>query len=1845
MNKKNRFRLNLTLILLIFSVILVIAAVPAVYAPSVHWWITSLADAHSSISPLGVTQVNNGLNQAYSFSANTGYYISSVLVDGSPVSTTSPYTFTDVLENHTIAVSSSPLVYTVSITFTSNPSGSGFITVNGVAEVTPYNIPSATVGATYTLDANSPVAGTTGVQYVFGSWGSTSIGTQTSASYVYTVPSTGETVTASYTTQYQLTVTSSYGSPTGAGWYNSGASATFGVTSPASVVSGQSQELFTSWTGSGTGSYSSTLTSTSVTMNNPITETAGWQLQYYLTVTGGNSVSGQGWVNSGTSTTASSSWVWNVVSGESRFAVTNLQLDGTNENPTRQDSGTLTTSSITMSTYHTVNFVFTTQYCLTVTGGNGVTYGAASPTGDNWYDSGMSTTVSSNGVWSRSGGTGQRVASWSLNGDGFVQQIENGGFESGTADWSGISGVASISSSYAHSGTYSLYLEPEDGSGVTQTISNIPVASVSSFNFWAIAPYGSVTTDWIKIFYTDGSSTTYYPSIPTSPWTEFSPTLTSGKTIDEIAFYSGDQSPIYIDDVSLQTFSATPTPVSTTGTVTISSVTMSTYNTIAFNDVTQYQVTLDAGATSALNSITSPTISGDNYWYDSGTSVSLVLNGVYGRSGGSGTRVSGYKINAGSNNPESTAGSISVLNTVSISGVEAVTTTTVTQYQVTLDSTSASALVSITTPTVGSDNYWYDSGTSVSVVLNGVWDRSGGVGDRLTGYVLNGGSNNPTSTTSAVTVFSGAISDPESVTATSVVQYFLTVNGGNSISYGAASTISGDIGWYDSGSSTTVSSVWVWGTSGSTRTALTNWNLDGGSNQNPARANSGALTTSPVTMSAVHTVNFISTTQYLLTVTGGNSISFGTASPTGDQWYDSGISTTVSSSWVWGTVSGQSRTALTNWQLDGTNENPSRQDSGTLTTSSVSMSMYYTVNFVSTTQYFLTVSGGNSVTYGTASPTSDNWYDSGSSTTVSSNWVWNVVSRQSRTAITNYAIDGSNQNPTRYDSSTLSTSSVTMSTYYMVSFSSVTQYYLTVSGGNGVTYGTASPTSDNWYDSGGSTTVSSNGVYSRSGGSGQRVASWNLDGGSNTAFSSMGTVTTSSVSMTTYHTINFNSVTQYQVTLDSGATLALNSITSPTVSGDTGWYDSGTSVSLVLNGVYGRSGGSGTRVSGYELNGGSNNPEATTGSFTVLNALSISGVEAVTTTTVTQYQITLDSTSISALNSITSPTVSGDNYWYDSGTSVSVVLNGVWGRSGGTGTGLAGYVLNGGSNNPTSTPSAVTVFSGAVSNHEFVTSTSVTQYQLMVTTNFGTFSPATGNWYDSGSSVTLSATAPTAGSGEQYVWNGWSGSGSGSYTGIANPAINDVTMNAPVTESGFWTNQYEIVPSVDSHSVISPSSPVWVNAGGSQTFTYSPNNGYSILSVLVDGGGVSITGSYTFSDVTVSHTISVSTAINVFYITASNDGNSVISPLGTTSVNYGGSQSYTFSANNGYNLTSVLVDGSPVSLSSPYTFTDVQANHTISASSISLAVFYITTFVDGHSTITPFGSIAVYDGYSQQFTFSASIGYHVVQVLVDGSPVSLSSPYTFSNVHANHTISVSSAIDVFYITSSSDGNSTISPLGLIAVNYGGNQSFSFSAISDYTLVGVLVDGSSVSLTSPYIFTNVQANHTISVRGALSLTPLGLSSSAPLPSGLTVQPIIIGKMQADSNGTVTINVAYGGGGGFTLTNIALPAPFVYWMTPTQSLPLTIINDQNVTFNIAVPKGFTGNLTGIATISGIDPYGKTELATTTISISIEPPSNSGSHLALFGTVVGTIQLVVGGIAAFTILLAVALLKKRK
>jgi hypothetical protein len=76
------------------------------------------------------------------------------------------------------------------------------------------------------------------------------------------------------------------------------------------------------------------------------------------------------------------------------------------------------------------------------------------------------------------------------------------------------------------------------------------------------------------------------------------------------------------------------------------SVLMNSSHTLSLYTVTQNQLTLDYGAQGSLLAITSPSVQGDNYWYDSGTNVSFT-----GAVEFSGFVVTGWQLDALGTNP------------------------------------------------------------------------------------------------------------------------------------------------------------------------------------------------------------------------------------------------------------------------------------------------------------------------------------------------------------------------------------------------------------------------------------------------------------------------------------------------------------------------------------------------------------------------------------------------------------------------------------------------------------------------------------------------------------------------------------------------------------------------------------------------------------------------------------------------------------------------------------------------------------------------------------------------------------------------------------------------------------------------------------------------------------------------------------------------------------------------------------------------------------------------------------------------------------------------------------------
>ncbi|MBS4059816.1 MAG: T9SS type A sorting domain-containing protein, partial [Bacteroidetes bacterium] len=349
----------------------------------------------------------------------------------------------------------------------------------------------------------------------------------------------------------------------------------------------------------------------------------------------------------------------------------------------------------------------------------------------------------------------------------------------------------------------------------------------------------------------------------------------------------------------------------------------------------------------------------------------------------------------------------------------------------------------------------------------------------------------------------------------------------------------------------------------------------------------------------------------------------------------------------------------------------------------------------------------------------------------------------------------------------------------------------------------------------------------------------------------------------------------------------------------------------------------------------------------------------------------------------------------------------------------------------------------------------------------------------------------------------------------------NVTANHTI-EASFSILTYTINATAGTNGSISPSGNVNVNYGQNQTFTITPNTGYEIADVLVDGVSVGALSTYTFVNVTANHTIAASFSILTYTINASVGANGSISPSGNVNVNYGQNQTFTITPNTGYEIADVLVDGVSVGAFSTYTFVNVTANHTI-APSFSILTYTINASAGANGSITLSGNVNVNYGQNQTFTITPNTGYEIADVLVNGVSVGALSTYTFVNVTANHTIEASFSILTYSINASAGANGSISPSGNVNVNYSQNQTFTITPDTGYEINDVLIDGVSVGALSTYTFVNVTANHTIAA--SFSILTYTINASAGVNGSISPSGNVNVNYGQNQTFTITPNTGY------------------------------------------------------------------------------------------------------------------------
>jgi hypothetical protein len=323
------------------------------------------------------------------------------------------------------------------------------------------------------------------------------------------------------------------------------------------------------------------------------------------------------------------------------------------------------------------------------------------------------------------------------------------------------------------------------------------------------------------------------------------------------------------------------------------------------------------------------------------------------------------------------------------------------------------------------------------------------------------------------------------------------------------------------------------------------------------------------------------------------------------------------------------------------------------------------------------------------------------------------------------------------------------------------------------------------------------------------------------------------------------------------------------------------------------------------------------------------------------------------------------------------------------------------------------------------------------------------------------------------------------------------------TKSREILSKYTIISSSDANGTITPL--------GVKTYEYldipelyiiTPNPGFIINRLLVNGSSISNPSSHTngysyqFPPVASNSTIFVTFTIQSYRITTLSAIGGSISPVGMHSYSPGSRPIYTFTANSGYVLESVIIDGNIVSHSgNTYQFPPLNADRTITAT-FTFSVTVTTIQSDG-GTISPSGVNYYTYGATPQYTFTPNTGIRLVEVNVNGDITNYSQSslalHTLQPLYGDAVVSARFAVIELNVSGTVEngglyGNFDVTNGGLsigqysnknITIRYGTKAIYYIYPKAGYTLHSVKINGESVSFsgntyTIDYVTSNTRA---------------------------------------------------------------------------------------------------------------------------------------------------------------------------
>ncbi|MCP4713243.1 MAG: hypothetical protein GY869_31820, partial [Planctomycetes bacterium] len=336
--------------------------------------------------------------------------------------------------------------------------------------------------------------------------------------------------------------------------------------------------------------------------------------------------------------------------------------------------------------------------------------------------------------------------------------------------------------------------------------------------------------------------------------------------------------------------------------------------------------------------------------------------------------------------------------------------------------------------------------------------------------------------------------------------------------------------------------------------------------------------------------------------------------------------------------------------------------------------------------------------------------------------------------------------------------------------------------------------------------------------------------------------------------------------------------------------------------------------------------------------------------------------------------------------------------------------------------------------------------------------------------------------------------------------FNNVTTDH-IIEVSFTDLKHIISSTTGPNGLIAPSGETPVAHGLGKTFSITPDEGYAISDVKVDGISVGAVTSYTFDNVIAEHIIEASFTDYSHIIFSTAGPNGAVAPSGETPVAHGLSQVFTITPDDGYAIEDVKVDGSFVDSDPAYIFENILTDHTIEASFTDYT-HTIAATAGPNGSIEPSGEMLIAHGASRIFTITPDDGYAIDNVVVKCESaaadlnVGADPSYTFENIDKDCSIEASFKERILTINAHAGENGKIDPPGLNQYDYGQTRTFSITPNDGYAIRDLKVNGVSKGAKSRYTFVNISEDYLIEARfGKTRIITTSVNSGGALtPSG-------------------------------------------------------------------------------------------------------------------------------------------------